>query len=106
MLAPPMKLSGRTRSTFVLFLLLGVLIGSLAWELLERILARFGLELGLSLGPVGFDLAVLAFSQVAYALACAPSCPRTARGQQALPDSVGERRPVRDLYREPSSRCP
>jgi hypothetical protein len=59
-----MKLSGRTRSTFVLFLLLGVLIGSLAWELLERILARFSLELGLSLGPVGFDLAVLAFSLV------------------------------------------
>ncbi len=64
MLAPPMKLSGRTRSTFVLFLLLGVLIGSLAWELLERILARSGLELGLSLGPVGFDLEVLAFSLV------------------------------------------
>jgi hypothetical protein len=64
MLAPPMKLSGRTRSTFVLFLLLGVLIGSLAWELLERILARFGLELGLSLGPVGFDLEVLVFSLV------------------------------------------
>jgi hypothetical protein len=64
MLGPLMRLSGRTRSTFVLFLLLGVLIGSLAWEVLERILSRFGVELGMSLGPVGFDLAVLAVSLV------------------------------------------
>jgi hypothetical protein len=64
MLAALMKLSGRTRSTFLLFLLLGVLIGSLAWEVLDRVLARFGLDLGMSLGPVGFDLAVLAVSLV------------------------------------------
>jgi len=42
----------------------GVLIGSLAWEVLERILARFGVQPGLSLGPIGFDLDVLAFSLV------------------------------------------
>lgn len=64
MLGALMKLNGRTRSTFVLLLALGVLIGSLAWEVLERILARFGVQPGLSLGPIGFDLDVLAFSLV------------------------------------------
>jgi hypothetical protein len=59
-----MKLTGRTRSTFVLFLVLGVLIGSLAWEVLDRVLSRFGVDLGLSLGPIGFDLSVLAVSLV------------------------------------------
>jgi hypothetical protein len=59
-----MKLTGRSRSTFVLFLILGVLIGSLAWEVLERVLSRLGVNLGLSLGPIGFDLAVLAVSLV------------------------------------------
>ena len=57
-----MKLTGRTRSTFLLFLLLGWLIGSLAWEVLERILSRAGMSLSLGIGPIGFDLRVLAFS--------------------------------------------
>jgi hypothetical protein len=59
-----MKLTGRNRSTFLTFLGVGLLVGSLAWELLERILATFGSELQLGVGPVGFDLSVLAVSLV------------------------------------------
>ena len=59
-----MKLTGRNRSTFLTFLSVGLLVGSLAWELLERILAAFGSELRLGVGPVGFDLSVLAVSLV------------------------------------------
>jgi hypothetical protein len=57
-----MKLTARSRSTFLLFLGLGFLIGSLAWEVLERILAEAGVELALGVGPVGFDLSVLKMS--------------------------------------------
>jgi len=59
-----MKLTGRNRSTFLTFLGVGLLVGSLAWELLERVLAAFGSELHLGVGPVGFDLSVLAVSLV------------------------------------------
>ena len=59
-----MKLTGRNRSTFLSFLGAGLLVGGLAWELLERVLAAFGLDLRLGVGPVGFDLSVLAVSLV------------------------------------------
>ncbi len=59
-----MKLTGRNRGTFLLFLGVGLLVGSLAWELLERVLAAFGSEIHLGAGPVGFDLSVLAVSLV------------------------------------------
>lgn len=59
-----MKLTSRNRSTFVLFMLLGLLIGSLAWEVFERILSRFGVGLSLGVGPVGFDISVLVLSLV------------------------------------------
>jgi hypothetical protein len=61
---PPMKLTGRSRSTFLSFLFAGLLAGGLAWELLERILSAFGYDLRLGVGPVGFDLSVLAVSLV------------------------------------------
>ena len=54
-----MKLTKKNRSSFVLFLLLGILIGSLSWEVLERIVALTGRRMELSIGPVGFDLNVL-----------------------------------------------
>jgi hypothetical protein len=54
-----MKLSSRNRSTFLVFLGLGFLIGSLAWEVLERILLAMDIELALGIGPVGFDLSVI-----------------------------------------------
>jgi hypothetical protein len=59
-----MKLTARNRGTFLLFLGVGLLVGSLTWELLERLLAAFGTELRLGVGPVGFDLSVLAVSLV------------------------------------------
>jgi hypothetical protein len=54
-----MKLNSRNRSTFLIFLGLGFLIGTLGWEVLERIVQRMGFELALGIGPVGFDLSVL-----------------------------------------------
>ncbi len=54
-----MKLSSKNRSTFLIILGLGVVIGSLAWEVLERILLQLGINLALGIGPVGFDLSVL-----------------------------------------------
>lgn len=57
-----MKLTGRNRPTFLLFLLAGLLVGGLAWELAERVLSQFGVPLRVGIGPVGFDLEVLAVS--------------------------------------------
>ena len=37
-----------------------MVLGSIAWEVAERLLAAAGLELNLSVGPIGFDLQVLA----------------------------------------------
>ena len=54
-----MKLSSKNRSTFLVLLGLGFLIGSLAWEALERILLQLGIDLSLGIGPVGFDLSVI-----------------------------------------------
>ena len=57
-----MKLNRASRSTFLLFLGLGFVVGSLAWEVLERILELAGAPLAVGVGPVGFDLSVLKFS--------------------------------------------
>ncbi len=59
-----MKLTGRNRWTLLSFLGVGLLVGGLAWELLERVLATLGYDLHLGVGPVGFDLSVLAVSLV------------------------------------------
>jgi hypothetical protein len=55
-----MKLTTKTLGPFLLFLLLGLVIGSVAWEIVERLVNVAGLSLSLSIGPVGFDLRVLA----------------------------------------------
>ena len=55
-----MKLTTKTLGSFLLFLLLGLVIGSVAWEIVERLINAAGLSLSLSIGPVGFDLRVLA----------------------------------------------
>ena len=54
-----MKLTKKNRSSLVLVLILGLLIGTLSWEVLERIIALTGRQLDLSIGPVGFDLHVV-----------------------------------------------
>lgn len=57
-----MKLTAKTLPSLVLLCVLGMLVGGLAWEVLERVALRFGLEMDLSVGPVGFDLSVVALS--------------------------------------------
>jgi len=54
-----MKLSKRTSGHFILFIALGIIIGSLCWELLERVIALSGRNLNLAVGPVGFNVDVL-----------------------------------------------
>ena len=57
-----MKLSSKNLGVLWIFLFLGLVIGSLAWEVLERLLNQVGMEVALSIGPIGFDLSVLALS--------------------------------------------
>jgi len=56
-----MKLNKKNRSSFLVLIFLGFLIGTLSWELLERILTNFNITLNWQIGPVGFDLRVLSF---------------------------------------------
>ena len=55
-----MKLTGKTLSSLALICVLCMLAGGLAWEVLERVALRFGLDVDFSVGPVGFDLSVVA----------------------------------------------
>ena len=59
-----MTLNKKNLPALVLFVLLGLLVGSLAWEVLERIVRVLGLELSLTVEePIRlFDLYVLAVS--------------------------------------------
>jgi hypothetical protein len=50
-----MKLNTKTRTYFVRFLLLGIIIGTLSWAIIEKLLALLGLPFDLSLGPIGLD---------------------------------------------------
>ena len=54
---PAVKLNSRSKTILLQLILLGLLVGTLFWELMMRLL---GLETPLTVGPVGFDLAVLA----------------------------------------------
>ncbi len=57
-----MKIGAKTLASFLLLCALGSVAGGLAWAVLERVAALLGLAIDLSVGPVGFDLGVLAFS--------------------------------------------
>ncbi len=57
-----MKYSRRNRSTLFWLILLGLLAGTLAWDLVERALSYTGVIITLGIGPIGFDLRVLAVS--------------------------------------------
>jgi len=54
-----MKRSSKSTVPFS-YLVLGMIIGTLAWEIIERLLLLVSIELDLSVGPVGFDVEVLA----------------------------------------------
>ncbi len=55
-----MKLSSKTFPVFTRILLASLAVGTLAWELVERLIALAGSSLDLSVGPIGFDMHVLA----------------------------------------------
>jgi len=55
-----MKLNAKTLSSLLLLCFLGMLVGGLAWAVVERVALRLGLEMDFSVGPVGFDLLVIA----------------------------------------------
>ena len=56
-----MKLIRKNLTPLLIFLFLGLVIGTLAWGLLERLVALGGREFSLSVGPLGFDLGVISF---------------------------------------------
>ena len=54
-----MKLIKKNLTPFLIFLILGLIIGTLTWGLLERLIALGGGNFSLNAGPVGFDLGVI-----------------------------------------------
>ena len=60
-----MKLTAKNLPVLLRILLLCLVIGTLAWELVERLLELAGVTLDLSVGPVGFDIEVIALSVMA-----------------------------------------
>jgi hypothetical protein len=60
-----MKLTAKTVPVLSRLLLLSIVIGTLAWEIIERIVTLLGGTLDLSVGPVGFDVEVIALSVMA-----------------------------------------
>ena len=55
-----MKLNAKTRSTFILLVVITMIIGTFAWEIVERIAGLImGTEIRFAVGPIGFDLRVL-----------------------------------------------
>ena len=57
-----MKLNSKNLPVLIRLVLLCTVIFTLAWELVERLLALAGVTLDLSVGPVGFDIQVIALS--------------------------------------------
>ncbi|MFW6380588.1 MAG: hypothetical protein ACOC0Y_00925 [Spirochaetota bacterium] len=60
-----MKLTAKTVPILTRLLVLCLLIGTLAWELAERLLELAGVTIDLTVGPVGFDIEVIALSVMA-----------------------------------------
>ncbi len=57
-----MKVTAKTLPSVGRIALLCMVVGTLFWELLSRVLLTAGIDLALSVGPVGFDVYVLAVS--------------------------------------------
>jgi hypothetical protein len=55
-----MKTSKKNLRGAAFLIILGLVLGTLGWELLERVLSYGGIDLHLAVGPVGFDIGVLA----------------------------------------------
>ena len=56
-----MKLIKKNLQPLLIFLFLGLIIGTLSWDILERLAAATGFPFSLSVGPLGFDLEVISF---------------------------------------------
>ena len=56
-----MKLTQKTLGTLIGICLLTLVAGTLTWDVLERVAALLGWSVSLSVGPIGFDLGVVAF---------------------------------------------
>jgi hypothetical protein len=56
-----MKLNGKNLPVFIRLFFICVVVATIAWELIVRLLALGGVPLDLSLGPIGFDIQVIAF---------------------------------------------
>ena len=57
-----MKVTAKNLPSVVRVVLLCIVVATLFWELLARLLLAAGIDLSLSVGPVGFDVYVLAVS--------------------------------------------
>ena len=60
-----MKLTVKTLPVLGRLSVLSMLVGTLAWELVERVLALAGISLSLGVGPIGFDIRVVAVTLIA-----------------------------------------
>ena len=54
-----MKVTKKNLSTYISFLIFGLVIGTLGWEVIERILSVIGMKWSFGVGPVGFDVHVI-----------------------------------------------
>ncbi len=54
-----MKLIKKNLQPLLIFIFLGLIIGSLGWDILERLIGMGSPGFTLSTGPVGFDLGVI-----------------------------------------------
>ncbi len=60
-----MKLTARTLPLLGRIAVFSMLVGTLAWELVERLLALSGISLSIGVGPIGFDIRVIALTLIA-----------------------------------------
>ncbi|MFP4383211.1 MAG: hypothetical protein ACLFST_06305 [Spirochaetia bacterium] len=55
-----MKLTKKNSGPLTLLIILSMVVCTLAWYIIERISAAAGAPFSLSVGPIGFDIGVLA----------------------------------------------
>jgi len=55
------KLIKKNLQPFLIFLFLGLLIGTLSWDIVEMLIRMTGANFSLQAGPIGFDLEVISF---------------------------------------------
>ncbi|MBI9101389.1 MAG: hypothetical protein JEY99_03160 [Spirochaetales bacterium] len=56
-----MKLIKKNLNPLLIFIFLGLIIGTLTWDILERLIVLSGSGFSLTTHPIGFDLGVISF---------------------------------------------